>query len=101
MRRDYKVLIIDENETQREKTGIILDFLGESSIGVSIAAWQSHFQNPSEYLAVIIGETPNGAAALIEMIMENCSAYANCFIGKYRRAPNTAANFFTTGTSNN
>lgn len=56
MRRDYKILLIDENEERRNATQIIMDFLGEPCIATSCQSWQLHSSDPEAFLAIFIGD---------------------------------------------
>lgn len=55
MRRDYSVLIIDDDAERRQHVQVILDFLGESAIQSSCESWQSAVQAPEQLLTVIVG----------------------------------------------
>lgn len=56
MRRDYKILILDENETRRAKLKTVLDFLGEPSEVAACRDWEACVKDPSALLTVIVGD---------------------------------------------
>jgi sigma-54 specific flagellar transcriptional regulator A len=58
MRRDYQILVIDQDLTRRNQLKVILDFLGEPTQVATLSTW-SELKIPADtLLAVIIGDAP-------------------------------------------
>ncbi len=56
MRRDYKILIIDDDGARREQLKIIMDFVGEECICTGTQDWQNNTLEPEALLTVMIGQ---------------------------------------------
>lgn len=55
MRRDYKVLVIDDDVQRRQTLQVIFDFLGEDSCPTSSQNWEKQALDPTQLLACIVG----------------------------------------------
>jgi len=55
MRRDYKILIIDEDEQRRQDLKVIMDFMGEPAVASSLTDFQKDVSESKELLVTIVG----------------------------------------------
>lgn len=59
MRRDYEILVIDDNKERLEKLTIILEFLGEPCTSLSSDDWRSFNSEHDKLLTVLLGDFNN------------------------------------------
>lgn len=66
MRREIKVLIIEDNDQRRHDLKVILDFLGEYSVTANSSDWKQRatdgFESSNEVVAVLLGGIENDFA---------------------------------------
>ncbi|MBE8717390.1 sigma-54 dependent transcriptional regulator [Cellvibrio polysaccharolyticus] len=65
MRRNNKILVIDDNQQRRHDLRILLDFLDENTLITPGDCWQSmaaEHAEPEDYMVVFIGELQSGTS---------------------------------------
>lgn len=88
MLHDKKILILDENLDTQNATKVILDFIGEHSIGSSLAQWLSE-RDPSEknedigLILISPSEDNPNPNHLIKKIFETCGLVPCVFVGNH------------------
>jgi len=56
MRRDYKILVIDDNKKRQSELMSVMDFLSEPAVSADSANWDKQLSDPDSLLAVVLAE---------------------------------------------
>lgn len=74
MWREIKLLMIDDDEPRRRDFEVILQFLGESCVGVSSTDWRAQIANevsgPDDLVAVLVGQSELSLASMVQNLVE-------------------------------
>ena len=91
MRRDYKIIVIDENQERQEQLKIILEFLGEPCYIATAKNWLEVCDDPNALLTIIIGDcgAPAEREALLKQVLQATTDMPLLFVGKLANDPVT------------
>lgn len=74
MLREIKLLMIDDDDQRRRDFEVILEFLGETCVGVSSDNWQTQITErvtgPEDLVAVLVGQGGASLSAMIQSLVQ-------------------------------
>ncbi|WP_108124471.1 sigma-54 dependent transcriptional regulator [Saccharospirillum mangrovi] len=74
MLREIKLLMIDDDDQRRRDFEVILQFLGESCVGVASEGWQAQITDtvdgPEDLVAVLVGQTSVALTQMVQSLVE-------------------------------